>query len=89
MEQEIHTYRIEVQVPRVVPTPERPTTWRTLVPPTPFIEASDHGAHLRDSLILWGFNEDEVNAWFATHVRCIEYKVETTRVRELPLAPTP
>lgn len=78
-----HRYRIEVQVPRVA-SPGR-TTWRSLVPPLPFDEASNAGTHLRDSLILWGFDEAEVNAWFATHVRCIEYKMTTEKVRELPM----
>lgn len=79
-----HTYRIEVQVPRVA----RPdtTTWRTVVPPAPFNVASDAGTHLRESLLLWGFSEAEVNAWFATHVRCVEYTVQTRRVRDLPMA---
>lgn len=85
MEQEKHTYRVEVQVPRVVPVPGRETTWRTLVPPTTFSEAGDAGTHLRDSLILWGFDEAEVNGWFATHVRCVEYKETIERVRELPM----
>jgi hypothetical protein len=85
MEHERHTYEVQVQVPRVVPVPGRETTWRTVAPPARFEEANSTGTHLRDSLILWGFDEAEVNAWFDTHVRCIEYLETTRRLRELPM----
>lgn len=79
---ESHTYRIEVKVPRIA---REGTTWRTLVEPTSYSEMNDHAMDLRSSLYLAGFDHDKVDQWFADHVRCVEYKTETTRTRELPM----